>query len=72
MTKVSWLFLTPDLMYVFNKSKLLKNRELESLKLIQFGGSKINRELCEEFQADLPNTLVIQGYGKIITILIIT
>lgn len=49
---------------VFNKSEVFKKNKLESLKLIQTGGSKINREVFEEFQKDLIHTLVIQGYGK--------
>ena len=48
---------------VFNKSGVFKKYGLESLKLIQTGGSKINRDIFDEFQNDIPNTKVIQGYG---------
>ncbi|XP_058797692.1 uncharacterized protein LOC131667933 [Phymastichus coffea] len=61
--KISWLFITTDMINVLNKADVFKKYDLPSLKLIQTGGSKINREVFEKFQNSLPNTLVIQGYG---------
>lgn len=60
------MFITTDMINVFNKAEVFKKYELPSLKLVQTGGSKINREVFEEFQNTLPHTLVLQGYGKII------
>lgn len=62
--QVTWFFITTDMINVLNKAGVFKRYGLESLELIQTGGSKINREVFEEFQNSLPHTLVIQGYGN--------
>ncbi|XP_003426690.1 4-coumarate--CoA ligase 1 [Nasonia vitripennis] len=61
--KITWIFITTDMINVFNKSEVFKKHKVESLKLIQTGGSKINREVFEEFQNSIPHTLILQGYG---------
>ncbi|KAL7306983.1 hypothetical protein TKK_0000734 [Trichogramma kaykai] len=66
-SRVSWFFITPDVINVFNKARVFKRYGLESLKLIQTGGSKISRDIFESFQVDLPRVTVLQGYATMQT-----
>ena len=48
------------------KTNILKKYKLPSLKLVIFGGSKINSKVLDEFKNSLPHTIVLQAYGDLI------
>ena len=62
---MNWAFLTPPAIAYYIKSDILtsKKYDLSSLKIVMTGGSKVPKEVVNEFKKQLPHVLFCSGYG---------
>lgn len=63
--QVSWLFLSTSMFHYLYKSNAISKYDLSSLKQLLVGGAKVNAQALTHVAKQLPDTSVVQGYGKI-------
>ncbi|XP_014235992.1 luciferin 4-monooxygenase-like [Trichogramma pretiosum] len=61
--KVNWFFMSSSMISQFCKNKIIAKYNLESLKIIMTGGTKLSLDTLSEFSKMLPHTGVYQTYG---------
>ncbi|CAH8385812.1 unnamed protein product [Eruca vesicaria subsp. sativa] len=61
--RVTWLWVVPPVFLALAKQSVVKKYDLSSLKYIGSGAAPLGKDLMEECGRNIPNVVLMQGYG---------
>ncbi|GAB4842918.1 Probable CoA ligase ccl7 [Ancistrocladus abbreviatus] len=61
--RVTYLWVVPPIMLALAKQSAVKKYDLSSLKQVGSGAAPLGKEIMVEFAKNVPNAMVVQGYG---------